>query len=392
VQLAVDQVDEWLAQRAAHLTVQLADQLNMLSKQHRTQINQLTQQHDQLTTQIASAQSLIAVTDLPTHEQLAVQLSQTQQKLDQLNRQQAVYLGANRTLKGLLSRKKLLEQDLAMHTDRYGRGEDDPSVVLVKDQLAKLNVRIDVISQASKLDADADAKLAKVSGEIDTHKETMTVLRGKQQQLVEQSKAADTLGKLAPQLQTLNKQLSDHRQQLSLISEVLTGQIAWGHIQQASIDQSHVIWPTLGHIIFFAILGAVLCWGLLQLWFRHADRTMDHGMATEQSLAMPILGQVTFERRRHWLTGLCRLTVYPLVSIAVVLMLCVSLAAAYVNLHQPKDSTRLLELLASPASLQSLWQSRPMRHALPRRVLPVVIELPDQPVKQLSDKSSTDRI
>lgn len=390
--LAIDRVDEWLAQRAAHLTEQLATQLNRLTEQHQLQITMLITQRTQLTEQITAAQSLMTDSKLPTHEALAIELSNAQQKLDELNRQQAVYLGANRTLKGLLSRKQLLEQDLAMHQQRYGRDDDDPAVKLVKDQLAKLNVRIEVISEASKHDVDANAKLAKVSVEIDTIKQVIAAMRGKQQQLVEQAQAAQMLAKLVPQRQALDRQLGYHRHQLSLANDVLGGQVAWGHIQQATVEQTHVIWPSLKHILLFVSLAALLFWALMQWCLRLLDRTFDYGMPIEQSLDMAILGLVTFERRVSWLSRLCRLTVYPLVSAAVLVVLSLSLTVVYLNLHQPRESASLLQLLASPQHLMQIWYTTPQRHLLPPRALPVVIQVPDRSVKQLSDRSSAKRI
>lgn len=390
-QLAIDRVDEWLAQRAAHLTEQLATQLSLLSQQHESQITAMLSQRNEITSQLHAAQSLITDTSLQTHEQLAVQLSDTQQQLEQLTRQQAVYLGANRTLKGLLSRKQLLEQDLAMHQNQYGRGNDDPAVQLVKDQLEKLNVRINVISEASKLDTDADSKLAKVSAEIDVLKQTITLLRGKQQQLVEQAQATELIAKLSPQSQALERQLGYHRQQLALVDQVLNGHVAWGHIQQATAQQTTVIWPTLPHILLLTLSGALMSWIMMQLVLRLFDRTLDHGMPIAQSLDMPILGFVTFERQVSLLSRLCRMTIYPLATAMVVMVLCVSLAVAYMNVQQPHASTILLKLIASPQQLGQIWKLSPQRHVLPPRALPVVIQLQKRDENQLSNKS-TNRI
>ncbi|MAX25766.1 MAG: hypothetical protein CMJ19_14805 [Phycisphaeraceae bacterium] len=386
-QQAVDRVDEWLAQRAAHLTSQLVTELTRLQTEHQTQVTEQQAQLDELEKQVFAARTLIADLSLPSHEQLAVQLSDAQQKLDQLTRQQAVYMGANRTLKGLLSRQKLLQQDLAMH-QQLGRGDDDPSVRVVKDQLAKLNLRIDVIQKSAKLDREADAKLAAVSTEIDQLNKHIAVLRGKQQQLVEQSQAAKLLGELQPRYQQLNEQLAAHHQQLALIAHVLSGQAAWGHIRQASVMQANVIWPTLWHLAGLVVIAMLLTWVLLQLGLRASDRTLDVGMPIEQVMAMPILGQVTLVKRVSWVTRLCRVTVYPLASAAVVLLLCASVAAAYANLQLPRRSVGLWEMLSSPAAIQQIFYQPDELKALPPQTLPVVIELPSQRRPRLSDKSS----
>lgn len=386
--MAVDRVDEWLAQRAIQLTGQLQQQLTDLKDQQQTFITEQQSKYNALDEQIQAAQALMTVANLPTHEVLAVQLAQAQRKLSDLTAEQAVYLGANRTLKGLQSRKQLLEQDLAMHQQRYGRSDDDPAVLLVKDQLEKLNVRIKVISEASRLDEQADAKLAKVSGEIDATQQDITRLRSLQLQRVEQTQAAKVLGDLVPQRQALGNVIDYHQHQLNLINEALTGKVAWGHIQQASPSQTLVIWPTFGHIALLAILGAMLCWGLLQVFFRWADRTLDHGMLLDECLALPVLGQVIFPRRVSVFSWLCRLTVYPVATVCVLVLLGASLAAAYVNLQAPQSHAGLWQMFTSPVEVQRIWYRQFLPPAPIPRTLPVVIELPSRQIDQLSDKSS----
>jgi capsular polysaccharide biosynthesis protein len=386
-QQAVDMVDEWLAQRAAHLTGQLIAELTRLQAQHQTQVDEQQAQLDELEKQIFAARTLIADLSLPTHEKLAVLLSDAQQKLDQLTRQQAVYMGANRTLKGLLSRQTLLKQDLAMH-QQLGRSDDDPAVRVVKDQLDKLILRIDVIQKSAKLDTEADAKLAAVSTEIDELHKHITVLRGKQQQLVEQSQAAKLLGELQPRYQQLNEQLSAHHQQLALIDQVLTDQAAWGHIRQASVMEASVIWPTLWHLVALVVIAMLVTWVLLQLVLRASDRTLDRGMPIEQSLDLPILGQVTLAKRVSWPARLCRVTIYPLASVAVLLVLCASVTAAYVNLQLPRQNVGLWQMFSSPTQLQQIFYQPDELKALPPQTLPVVIELPRETGPRLSDKSS----
>ena len=110
---------------------------------------------------------------------------------------------------------------------------------------------------------------------------------------------------------------------MALINQALAGQLAWGTIQQASPARTSVIRPTRRSILWLAGLGG-LCAGLFIQWFCHiTDKTLDQKMPLADLLELPVLGHITLHRRR----SLYRLAVYPIISVAVALILIASLTA-----------------------------------------------------------------
>jgi hypothetical protein len=81
-------------------------------------------------------------------------------------------------------------------------------------------------------------------------------------------------------------------------------------------------------------------------------------------------------------------TIYPLASVAVLLVLCASVTAAYVNLQLPRQNVGLWQMFSSPTQLQQIFYQPDELKALPPQTLPVVIELPRETGPRLSDKSS----
>lgn len=386
---AVDQVNDWMAHRAEQLTKKLKQQLDELSSMHQSRMDADQPTLDQLTRQINQAQIQLANHTLVSSGQLAKQLNESELALEQLSRQQAVYMGANRTLKGLLARKKLLEQDLVMHQQRYGREDNDPAVKLVNDQLAKLNVRIDITSKSSKLDHQADAKLAAVSQQIDKQKQAIALLKAKQKQLDEHAAAKALIAKIQPQQHALSNRLAYHQKQHAFIDNALAGKVAWGHQQRATLEQTRVIKPTLKHIVLIALGVGFFSLILFQLIFRGLDQTLDRGMMLEDYLGMPVLGEITFNKQVGFLRWTKRMTVYPLIATSIMLILAVSLGVVYIHLHSiipapgsPGSSAVFINLFRQQTD--DKIEKQPVKP----QTIPVVIELKPIPTKQLSGKGS----
>ena len=389
---AVNRIDQWVTQRRATLTTQRQNQLAICKAQHQSIINQDQLKLEKLTRQIETAQAQVWPTALPTHQVLSQQISDAQKKLEQLTRQQAVYLGAHRTLKELYARRKLLEQDLARHQQLYGSDDKVPAVILVKDQLEKTDLRIKIIAQASKLGDQADAKIASVTRQINQARQTITLSLKQKKQLTQHTGAMTLINQLRPEHQGLSNQLAYHQQQVDLIDQAQLRQITRGASKQATLIETRVIWPTLKHVICFALLGGLIAGVIIQLRLRLTDKTLDLSMPIEESLGLPVLGHIALNHRSRALIWLQRLTVYPLVSVAVMLILCISLAASYEHLHSLNPVTKIWNLFYSPKQAVQRFLS-PVINRSPSVIdqpkpLPMVIQITTPVSEQLSDKAS----
>ena len=389
---AVNRVDQWVSQSTAALTLQLQNQLAICNAQHQSILNEDQLKLQKISRQIKAAQAQVWPTALPTHQVLSEQISQSQKKLEQLTRQQAVYLGANRTLKELYSHRKRLEQDLAMHQQRYGQDDNAPAAKLVTDQLEKIDLRIEIISKASKLGDHADAKIAAVAKALSQARQTITRSLEQQKKRVQHTNAMALINQLRPEHQGLSNQLTYHQQQVDLIDQAQLRQFTWGATQQASLTQARVIWPTLGHVICFALLGGLVTGVVIQLRLRMKDKTLDQSILIEEALGLPVLGHIVLNHDSGVMIWLRRLTVYPLVSVAVMLILCLSLAASYMHLHSITPSTEIWNLLHSPKqAVQSLFNTATNRRGSPidrPKPLPVAAQINTLIAEQLSDKAS----
>jgi uncharacterized protein involved in exopolysaccharide biosynthesis len=251
----------------------------------------------------------------------------------------------DKDLAALQARRQLVQQDLAVHLNQWGRSEDHPLVVRTRARLAELDDQV----------AQAEAAAKEGAPQYRQAREALAALERQADDMAHQVSLCEQQLKLAGRYAAIGGELAEAaaqlRQRESDLARLATALAApFGHagvhvrIIRPPQPAARAVFPRIELVAVIAIVAAALAAVLALIVARALDRTVGSVRQAMQCLDVPILGavdQVATGRLR--IGRLFRCVVWPPFVLAMVAVLAASVVLVRLGLDEPQALNELIQ-------------------------------------------------